>query len=52
MKTLTDENRIDIVRYRLENAKKTVNDLLPQAHLFVHTIETITDEWLIHKSDS
>lgn len=141
MKTLTDENRIDIVRYRLENAKKTlaevethrdngyfntavnrmyyacyyaasalliaygietkshdgvrqqlgkqvilsgklpaelgkfysqlffkrtsadyedfidqtletVNDLLPQAHLFVQTIETLTDEWLLPKSDS
>lgn len=141
MKTLSDENRIDIVRYRLENAKKTlaevevhrdngyfntavnrmyyacyyaasalliafgietkshdgvrqqlgkqvvlsgklpaelgkfysqlffkrtsadyedfidqtletVNDLLPQAHLFIQTIVTITDEWLLQKSDS
>lgn len=141
MKTLSDENRIDIVRYRLENAKKTlaevethrdngyfntavnrmyyacyyaasavliahgietkshdgvrqqlgkqmvlpgklpaelgkfysllffkrssadyedfidqtletVNALLPQAQLFVHTIETIVYEWLLQKSDS
>ena len=65
MTALTDQNRIDIVRYRIENANQTlaevethnisqtletVENLLPTAQVFVKTVEQMVNDWLTRQS--
>ena len=41
MKKLTDQERIDIVRYRIENAKRTLDEV--ESHI---GIDKLVDIWL------